>query len=57
MPTNNETKITIPELESFYEQLRLFSDEEREAAKTAWLPVVSGTPDIASDKPKRGRKR
>lgn len=57
MPTKKDPTITIPELESFYEQLRLFSEEEREAAKTAWLPVVSGTPDIDSAKPKRGRKR
>lgn len=54
MPTKKDPTITIPELESFYEQLRLFTEEEREAAKTAWLPVVSGTPDTVA---KKGRKK
>lgn len=48
--------IHIPELRDYYEQMRLFNEEQRDDARrlSAWLPVVSGGPD--TDNPKTKKK-
>jgi hypothetical protein len=52
------TSISIPALREYFEQMRMFDEEQLDEARrtTAWLPVVSGGPDTPNGK-KRAKAR
>lgn len=52
------TSISIPALREYFEQMRMFDEEQLDEARltTAWLPVVSGGPDTEKAKPSKRAK-